>query len=408
MSQPPHTQLNVGESVERFTQINYRCSANHAIDGPDINYCFNGQWRFSMPNCRPLCSTDTLNQVSYRLVNCVLNATDVPCDIAMRPGTMARVTCGLRYELLDSELNTQITVCNASGQWSPPPRTCNAICGEESPQGVPFIVGGADATIAQAPWHANIYKRDNETSVTAPRFICGGTIANARVIITAIHCLYDRFNDNVYSASLFVVGVGKSTYEFATIENLKPQFSNVERIYYDSDYHDAEANFQADIAIIVLKSVIEFRSHIAPICLPFGLSFDEKAAPVGQMGRLAGFGLTEPNGKQSETLKIIEMPVVSRSDCLKHLPNNSRRIVTPDKFCAGFADAGIAPCLGDSGGGFVIKETVRGREKFFLRGILSGGPNKDGSCHVDTYTFYTNIPMYETLISLYETRYRPR
>lgn len=59
--------------------------------------------------------------------------------------------------------------------------------GEEAPEGTPYVVGGFKASINQVPWHAGIYKFNG----TGYGLQCGGTIINARVIISAMHCKFN-------------------------------------------------------------------------------------------------------------------------------------------------------------------------------------------------------------------------
>lgn len=63
--------------------------------------------------------------------------------------------------------------------------------------------------------------------------------------------------------------------------------------------------------------------------------------------------------------------------------------------------------LGDSGGGLVFNKTVNDRVKWYLRGIVSVGANKMGSCDADKYTTFTNVAYYEKLVETYEPMYRP-
>lgn len=231
---------------------------------------------------------------------------------------------------------------------------------------------------------------------------------NARVVISAMHCFWDRTENKPYNASLFRVAVGKASIDYLSTEDLRAQYFDVERIFYDDGYADVSGNFAADIVMVILKNTIEFQAHIAPICIPYGLNFADAIVPAGWEGRVAGWGLTESGGQPSPILKIAELPVVDRQECLAGSPENFRPQVTNDKFCAGFLQQGVGVCQGDSGGGLVFPEKIGNRLKFNLRGIVSTGPNKAGSCDSDKFTTFTNILYYEKLIQLYETRYRPR
>lgn len=70
--------------------------------------------------------------------------------------------------------------------------------------------------------------------------------------------------------SLFRIAAGKEKSEYDSIEKFDEQKFEVEHIHYDSEYQDLIGHFFADIVIIVLKTPIEFKSYIGPICIPFG------------------------------------------------------------------------------------------------------------------------------------------
>lgn len=253
------------------------------------------------------------------------------------------------------------------------------------------------------PWHAGIFKkRDNNFHLQ-----CGGTIVNARVVISAMHCFWDRSESKPYDAKLFRVAVGKASIDYLSTEDLKAQYFEVERIFYNDGYDDFTGNYIADIVMVILKTTIEFKGHIVPICIPYGLNFGDIVVPADWVGRVAGWGLTESGGRPSPILKIVELPVVDRQQCVRESPEDFRPQITADKFCAGHLRSGVSVCQGDSGGGLVFPQDVRGRKKFYLRGIVSTGPNKVGSCDSNLYTTFTNILYYEKLIATYETRYRP-
>lgn len=69
--------------------------------------------------------------------------------------------------------------------------TCvNILLGEEAPSGTPYVVGGFQASINQVPWHAGVYKFNG----SGFSLQCGATIINARVIVSAMHCMFHLFN----------------------------------------------------------------------------------------------------------------------------------------------------------------------------------------------------------------------
>lgn len=69
------------------------------------------------------------------------------------------------------------------------------------------------------------------------------------------------------------------------MEKLRDQKFEVERIFYDPGYNDVTGNFAADIVLVVLKTTIEFQAYIGPVCIPYGLTFDDRVVPAGWKGQ---------------------------------------------------------------------------------------------------------------------------
>ena len=92
--------------------------------------------------------------------------------------------------------------------------------------------------------------------------------------------------------SLFRVAAGKDNLAYNAIENRLDQKFEVDKILYDKGYQDVFNYYGADIVLVVLKTPIEFRPYISPICFPYGLKFDEVIVPTGWKGRVAGWGKT--------------------------------------------------------------------------------------------------------------------
>lgn len=86
-------------------------------------------------------------------------------------------------------------------------------------------------------------------------------------------------------ASLFRVAAGKEKLEYdSDNENLQVQKFEVERVIQEPGYNDVTGNYAADIAMVVLKKTIIFQAHIAPICIPYGLKYEEQTVEPGLRG----------------------------------------------------------------------------------------------------------------------------
>lgn len=335
---PPHQKLSYGDAVPSITGVRYRCNENHLVDKEDNNFCFNGEWKNDVPDCQPFCSTKVITGVSIQATSCHLNDAEVRCSEPARPGTTARINCRNRYEMPGAR--QQILSCDENGNWSPQPQVCTPICGEEAPIGTPYIVGGFETNITKVPWHVGIYKSNDAGGFVLQ---CGGTIVNARVVISAMHCFWDRLEDKPFSVGEFRIVAGKFKRDYNADENLKTQIFSVDKIHYVDGYSDITGLYASDIAILVLNTFIEFKTHISPICMDYDLTFDDRTVPAGWTGRVAGWGLEANNGQPSPLLKVIELPAVSRAECRANSSREFLPYITSDKFCAGYL-TGISVC----------------------------------------------------------------
>ena len=96
------------------------------------------------------------------------------------------------------------------------------------------------------------------------------------------------------------------------------------------------------------------------------------------------------------------MPFVDFNECYDHVPEDFRPFLTTDKFCAGYKN-GSSVCQGDSGGGLVFKYEKR----YYLRGIVSVGPQLEDSCNSFEYGAYTKVSKFLDYISKIEVLFRP-
>lgn len=287
--------------------------------------------------------------------------------------------------------------CQQNGNWSSVPQPCSAICGEEAPKHTPHLVAEADAlaNMVRIPWHVGIYK-DDAKGVRKLR--CGGTILSENTVVSAMHCFWDRTIQDPYPASMFTVAAGKTKSDFNAEEVLRVQYFDVEKFTFLADYMDFDGYYFADIALLTLKGSIVYRPHVAPICVDYGLDNDSVDDMSGSIGMLAGWGPTKPGLDLSPDLNVIGLPIIERNMCIEESDKSFRPFITKDKFCAGYKDLYIGVCPGDAGGGLVFPKIINERKKFFLRGIVSVGPSKDGFCDVNRYTAFTNVSHYLDLL----------
>lgn len=377
-----------GTYVENFIFVEYACDEGwhlrSASDEP--NYCGDNAWRDSIPECERRCAAADVLSTSTKAV-CEIGGVSLPCDGRehQRPGTVARISCQTGYREPDDRSGVRI-VCNADGSWSAAAMRCEQSCGsDQTNTGVVYIHGGGVVNNTRVPWHVGIY--DDVTSTGGFSHICGGTILTNRIVISAAHCFWstDRFNE----ASRYRVVTGKYFRAWDHPEPLLTQRIPVLEIRHWPTYRDEDGLYEADIALLVLRDVINFHSYVAPICLR--LPADAESVPLeGQWGMVAGWGVEE-SGRQSGELKMLQLPVVSKAECLARVDESFVKYVLSDKFCGGFVDREESLCRGDSGGGMVIGRRSMDGEKVvhYLYGLVSTGKN------CQKYAAFTRVHQYE-------------
>lgn len=393
------------QTVGNLDEVRYGCVAGYTLIGNKRNICVNGKWMNHQPNCELLCNPKGIISPTF-IANCYKQENNirkyVSCTEPVKPGTIAQINCQQGYE--NRKIGQQITTCGNNGHWYPPPMPCAQICGEEGPEGDAYIVGGVVTNLTKVPWNVGIYHKP----MNKPSFqqICGGTIVNAKIVISAMHCFWDRTEGKPYEISAYRVVAGKYFRELESRENQQTQTRHIIRLLHMDGYNDYRGLYENDIAILVLNAHFDFDPHISPACLDYATTMVHEAVSTNSYGRAAGWGLESSNGLPSPVLKLIELPVVSREECIAKSNPTFVPFITADKFCAGYL-TGLSVCQGDSGAGLLFEQNINGKKKFYLRGIVSTGTNKDGSCDNNKYTTFTNVAHFIEFIKSYEIPYRP-
>ena len=204
------------------------------------------------------------------------------------------------------------------------------------------IVGGSNAFVGQIPWQVQIENMG---------FICGGTIINRRMILTAAHCIEAR------SPSAYRVVAGLVS---QTAIDSAPAIT-IGQIVKHPNY-DANSNI-FDFAVLITKFDIPFNStSIRPVCLPN----DGAKSYVSSAAHISGWGYVEDGRPVTpETLQAASVYVYSNVECQSKYSYNVD--ITDEMICA--AAPGIDTCQGDSGGPMTVLEDGR----YHLIGVTSFG-----------------------------------
>ncbi|XP_004858573.1 coagulation factor X isoform X1 [Heterocephalus glaber] len=221
------------------------------------------------------------------------------------------------------------------------------------------IVGGRNCKEGECPWQALLV---NEDSIG----FCGGTILSEYHILTAAHCLHQ--------ARRFTVRVGERDTEQ---EEGNEMTHEVEVVIKHNKFNTH--TYDCDIAVLKLKTPITFRRNVAPACLP-QKDWAEATLMTQKTGIVSGFGRTHEMGRQSNTLKLLEVPYVDRNTCKL----STGFSITQNMFCAGYDAKLEDTCQGDSGGPHVTLF----RDTYYVTGIVSWG---EGCARKGKFGIYTKV-----------------
>lgn len=134
---------------------------------------------------------------------------------------------------------------------------------------------------------------------------CGGTLLDKEHVLTAAHCVYHEGRRKVSPGSIVVyVGADSLNDPYATVVRAS-------RVITFSEY-DRENPLSYDIAILRLRSPVDYSDKIRPICLPS--TNDEPYS--GQKLTVAGWGSID--SRDTRTTNLMEVKV-------DHLPSKSFR-----------------------------------------------------------------------------------
>uniref|UniRef100_A0A8D2JAP7 Peptidase S1 domain-containing protein n=1 Tax=Varanus komodoensis TaxID=61221 RepID=A0A8D2JAP7_VARKO len=237
----------------------------------------------------------------------------------------------------------------------------------------PRIVGGQPASEGSWPWQVSILHNYEP--------VCGGSLISEQWVVSAAHCFFHNLDAAYVTFPLFI--------HFQTYKLADPSpnmiISDVEEIISHPDYAGYDGSM-GDIALMKLKSPVNFTDYILPICLPdASVNFfpGERCWITGWGQILQGESLQAP-----QTLQELEVPIISRDEC-NNLYNTTDEMnpIKADMICAGYPEGGKDACQGDSGGPLACKRDA----VWTLAGVVSWG---DGCAKPNHPGVYTLVPFY--------------
>lgn len=128
--------------------------------------------------------------------------------------------------------------------------------------------------------------------------------------------------------------------------------------------HFHEYTFDSDIALLYLAKSVQLGPFATPACLP-NTHLARLLLKENKIGTVTGWGATQYMGRSSRYLRKVELPVVDQKKCIL----STDQVITDNMFCAGYDEAPMDACSGDSGGPFVSKH----QDTWYLTGVVSWG-----------------------------------
>nr|ACR15973.2 serine protease 35 [Mamestra configurata] len=245
---------------------------------------------------------------------------------------------------------------------------------EEGDQNPSRIVGGSASSLGQFPYQAGLIIDFNNRQGA-----CGGSLLNARRVLTAAHC----WNDGQNQAWRFTVVLGSIRL-----------FSGGTRVA--SSNVDMHANWtpsliRNDIAMINLPSNVGFSTTIAPIALPSGNELNNNFN--GATAVASGFGRTRDGEDLSvnQFLSHVSLPVITNAVC-SQATILFQLLIQPSNICTSGA-GGRGTCQGDSGGPLVVNSNGRN----ILIGVTSFGTGR--GCAIGDPAAYARVTSYISWIN---------
>ncbi|XP_070501502.1 uncharacterized protein [Chironomus tepperi] len=245
-------------------------------------------------------------------------------------------------------------------------------CGQPI-KGVGTVIGGRYATRGNFPWIAVLSRPSGD-------LFCGGTLVSSRKVVTAAHCIQDKELETPTLAREIVIQLG--TYDLNKKVEIGRAFHAVQSINMHPDWNTLTESYDADIAVLVLDTEVNFSRFIQPICLARTSS--------ASTGVVVGYGKSEDGSKDLENIpKILETPIHSNEDCF--LKNYLLAQLSSKRTFCGGTGTGSGVCIGDSGNGLFVTDGT----SYYLRGIVSASLlNVNRECDVDTYSVFTDVTKY--------------
>lgn len=233
------------------------------------------------------------------------------------------------------------------------------------------VVAGRDARPHSWPWQVSL----QSDSSGRWRHVCGGTLISSDWVLTAAHCINERYN--------YQVELGKHSLE--AVEEGSTSLRAAAIISHEGYNILLSRN---DIALIKLSSPVTFSDTIMAACLPEqGFTL-----PHGERCYVTGWGRLSTDGPSPDILQQALLPVVGHDVCSQA---DWWSVLATDKMVCAGGDGITAGCNGDSGGPLNCQNADGSWD---VHGVVSFGSGQ--GCNVlQKPTVFTQVSSYISWMS---------
>ncbi|KAG5330456.1 GD protease, partial [Acromyrmex heyeri] len=248
-----------------------------------------------------------------------------------------------------------------------------------------LIFNGQKTSPDQWPWLVALFIARNDEY----KFQCGGTILSNRHVLTAGHCLTLNSTETIPS-NVLIVALGRfKLHEWKEVGTVNREVASYK---VHPDYVHTGITSDSDLAILILRTAVEYSPFIRPVCLWSSNSTNLQNI-IGKTGYIVGWGEDEAGHPYTEEPRMAKVSIASNEDCLWSHPLFVT-ITSNRTFCAGSPNI---PCNGDSGSGLVLHDETTNR--YQLRGVISRSVastriNTKSLCDPTKYVVYVDVAKY--------------
>ncbi|XP_058128031.1 transmembrane protease serine 9-like [Anopheles ziemanni] len=246
------------------------------------------------------------------------------------------------------------------------------------------------------PWMAAFFQVNRDTNDM--QYCCNGALIEPFIVITTANC----FSNCGSNPANMVVRLGEWVMN-STTEPIPHEDFEVEQMIKHPDFHPM--SLINNIALVVLKSEVQYKPTIQPICLPS----NEEPLLSTQHFIATGWGATVKQTiagvkTHSDMLKQLVLHYQPFSTCVRHI--EGRKFHFHESFACTTTQNEERPCKGDAGAPVVVERRATVNQ-FYLYGLVSWGwgchqTQRKETATVTEFQLVNQVSNFEYIIHLEE------